>query len=143
VVLPIDKTYLWNIWAVSAVTCQHCRPLGPMLLRSLGNFHHPVASLHRLCSKLSPRSIPPSSKLQLSTANCNSTAKMSATPGAATVGSSTQEQAQQQFSPRVLSIQSSVVHGYVGNKAALFPLQLLGFDVDPIYSVQVRGGCVV
>lgn len=66
---------------------------------------------------------------------------MSATPGGATFGSSTQEQAQQQFSPRVLSIQSSVVHGYVGNKAAMFPLQLLGFDVDPIYSVQVRGGC--
>jgi pyridoxine kinase len=26
--------------------------------------------------------------------------------------------------------------GYVGNKAAVFPLQLLGFDVDPINSVQ-------
>lgn len=42
-----------------------------------------------------------------------------------------------QLSPRVLSIQSSVVHGYVGNKAAVFPLQLLGFDVDPVYSVQL------
>lgn len=42
------------------------------------------------------------------------------------------------FSPRVLSIQSSVVHGYVGNKCAVFPLQLLGFDVDPVISVQVR-----
>lgn len=38
--------------------------------------------------------------------------------------------------PRVLSIQSHVVHGYVGNKCAIFPLQLLGFDVDPIFSVQ-------
>eukprot|EP00775_Hariotina_reticulata_P014658 gene14658-14806_t len=38
--------------------------------------------------------------------------------------------------PRVLSIQSSVVHGYVGNKCAIFPLQLLGFDVDPVFSVQ-------
>ncbi|KAF6253149.1 Ribokinase-like protein [Scenedesmus sp. NREL 46B-D3] len=38
--------------------------------------------------------------------------------------------------PRVLSIQSSVVHGYVGNKAAVFPLQLLGFDVDPVNTVQ-------
>lgn len=38
--------------------------------------------------------------------------------------------------PRVLSIQSTVVHGYVGNKCAVFPLQLLGFEVDPIYSVQ-------
>ncbi|XP_064595057.1 LOW QUALITY PROTEIN: pyridoxal kinase-like [Liolophura sinensis] len=37
---------------------------------------------------------------------------------------------------RVLSIQSSVVYGYVGNKSASFPLQLLGFDVSPINSVQ-------
>ncbi|KAG7341433.1 pyridoxal/pyridoxamine kinase [Nitzschia inconspicua] len=37
---------------------------------------------------------------------------------------------------RVLSIQSHVVHGYVGNKAAVFPLQLLGLDVDFINSVQ-------
>lgn len=38
---------------------------------------------------------------------------------------------------RVLSIQSHVVHGYVGNKAATFPLQCLGFDVDAINSVQL------
>lgn len=38
--------------------------------------------------------------------------------------------------PRLLSVQSHVVHGYVGNKAAVFPLQLLGFDVDFINSVQ-------
>ena len=38
--------------------------------------------------------------------------------------------------PRVLSIQSHVVHGYVGNKAAVFPLQLLGFDVDFVNSVH-------
>lgn len=37
---------------------------------------------------------------------------------------------------RVLSIQSHVVHGYVGNKSAVFPLQLLGFEVDNINSVQ-------
>jgi pyridoxine kinase len=37
---------------------------------------------------------------------------------------------------RILSIQSSTVHGYVGNKSAVFPLQLLGFDVDPVHSVQ-------
>ena len=37
---------------------------------------------------------------------------------------------------RVLSIQSHTVHGYVGNKSAVFPLQLLGLDVDPINSVQ-------
>jgi pyridoxine kinase len=36
----------------------------------------------------------------------------------------------------VLSIQSHVVSGYVGNTAAVFPLQLLGFDVHVINSVQ-------
>ncbi|KAI6178631.1 Pyridoxal kinase [Aphelenchoides besseyi] len=51
---------------------------------------------------------------------------------------------------RVLSIQSHVVSGYAGNKAAVFPLQLHGFEVDIINSVQfsnhtghqngVRGG---
>ena len=41
-----------------------------------------------------------------------------------------------QDAPRVLSIQSHVVHGHVGNKCAVFPLQLLGFDVDPVNSVQ-------
>lgn len=39
--------------------------------------------------------------------------------------------------PRVLSIQSHVVYGYVGNKSATFPLQLLGFEVDSINSVQL------
>lgn len=38
--------------------------------------------------------------------------------------------------PRILSIQSHVVSGYVGNKSAVFPMQLLGFDVDNINSVQ-------
>ncbi|XP_051114930.1 pyridoxal kinase-like isoform X2 [Andrographis paniculata] len=37
---------------------------------------------------------------------------------------------------RVISIQSHTVQGYVGNKSAVFPLQLLGYDVDPINSVQ-------
>ena len=37
---------------------------------------------------------------------------------------------------RVLSIQSHVVHGYVGNKSAVFPLQLLGFEVDFINTVH-------
>eukprot|EP00192_Tetraselmis_astigmatica_P013591 CAMPEP_0117651494 /NCGR_PEP_ID=MMETSP0804-20121206/2122_1 /TAXON_ID=1074897 /ORGANISM="Tetraselmis astigmatica, Strain CCMP880" /LENGTH=318 /DNA_ID=CAMNT_0005457475 /DNA_START=157 /DNA_END=1113 /DNA_ORIENTATION=+ len=37
---------------------------------------------------------------------------------------------------RVLSIQSHVVHGHVGNKSAVFPLQLLGLEVDFINSVQ-------
>ncbi|XP_077298536.1 pyridoxal kinase [Arctopsyche grandis] len=39
-------------------------------------------------------------------------------------------------SPRVLSIQSHVIHGYVGNKSATFPLQVLGFEVDAINTVQ-------
>lgn len=37
---------------------------------------------------------------------------------------------------RILSIQSHVVSGYVGNRAATFPLQLLGYDVDVINTVQ-------
>ncbi|KAK4490541.1 hypothetical protein RD792_001223 [Penstemon davidsonii] len=37
---------------------------------------------------------------------------------------------------RILSIQSHTVQGYVGNKSAVFPLQLLGYDVEPINSVQ-------
>jgi len=40
------------------------------------------------------------------------------------------------LNPRLLSIQSHVVSGYVGNKSATFPLQLLGFEVDAINSVQ-------
>ncbi|KAF9935693.1 hypothetical protein BGZ65_003144 [Modicella reniformis] len=39
-------------------------------------------------------------------------------------------------SPRVLSIQSHMVSGYCGNKAATFPLQLLGFDVDVMNTVN-------
>ncbi|XP_003419082.1 pyridoxal kinase [Loxodonta africana] len=37
---------------------------------------------------------------------------------------------------RVLSIQSHVVRGYVGNRSATFPLQVLGFEIDTINSVQ-------
>ncbi|KAJ3008886.1 hypothetical protein HKX48_008282 [Thoreauomyces humboldtii] len=37
---------------------------------------------------------------------------------------------------RVLSFQSHVVYGCVGNKAATFPLQCLGFDVDPFNAVH-------
>lgn len=44
--------------------------------------------------------------------------------------------AEDHSAPRVLSIQSHVVHGYVGNKCATFPLQLQGFEVDAINSVQ-------
>lgn len=36
----------------------------------------------------------------------------------------------------VLSVQSHVAHGYVGGKAATFPLQYLGWDVDNINTVN-------
>ncbi|KTW27883.1 pyridoxal kinase [Pneumocystis jirovecii RU7] len=36
----------------------------------------------------------------------------------------------------VLSIQSSVCWGYCGNRSATFPLQLLGYDVSVIHTVQ-------
>ncbi|KAM0754287.1 Bud site selection protein 16 [Meredithblackwellia eburnea MCA 4105] len=39
-------------------------------------------------------------------------------------------------SRRVLSVQSHVVAGYVGNKAATFPLQLLGWEVDQANTVE-------
>ncbi|KIY49921.1 Ribokinase-like protein [Fistulina hepatica ATCC 64428] len=37
---------------------------------------------------------------------------------------------------RILSIQSHVSFGYVGGKAAVFPLQCLGFDVDVVNTVN-------
>eukprot|EP01006_Ploeotia_vitrea_P022075 TRINITY_DN54489_c0_g1_i1.p1 TRINITY_DN54489_c0_g1~~TRINITY_DN54489_c0_g1_i1.p1 ORF type:complete len:310 (-),score=24.38 TRINITY_DN54489_c0_g1_i1:26-955(-) len=37
---------------------------------------------------------------------------------------------------RVLSVQSHVVHGYVGNRCATFPLQLLGCEVDVVNTVH-------
>ncbi|MGQ9365785.1 pyridoxal kinase PdxY [Azospirillum sp. ST 5-10] len=36
----------------------------------------------------------------------------------------------------VISIQSHVAYGYVGNRAAVFPLQRLGFDVTAVNTVQ-------
>jgi pyridoxine kinase len=38
--------------------------------------------------------------------------------------------------PSILSIQSHVVFGYVGNKAATYPLQSMGYDVWPLHTVQ-------
>jgi pyridoxine kinase len=38
--------------------------------------------------------------------------------------------------PRVLSIQSHVVSGYVGNKCVVFPLNRLGIECDAVNSVQ-------
>jgi hypothetical protein len=37
---------------------------------------------------------------------------------------------------RVLSIQSHVAYGYVGGRAATFPLQLLGWEVDVVNTVK-------
>lgn len=39
---------------------------------------------------------------------------------------------------RVLSIQSHVAFGYVGGKAAVFPLQCLGYDVDVSSVTSIR-----
>lgn len=36
---------------------------------------------------------------------------------------------------RILSIQSSVAYGHVGNSAAVFPLQRIGVEVMPVYTV--------
>ena len=36
----------------------------------------------------------------------------------------------------ILSIQSSVAYGHVGNSAAVFPLQRLGHEVWPVYTVN-------
>lgn len=38
--------------------------------------------------------------------------------------------------PAILSIQSAVAYGHVGNAAAVFPLQRLGFEVWPVNTVQ-------
>jgi pyridoxine kinase len=40
------------------------------------------------------------------------------------------------FMPTILSIQSHVVYGHVGNSACVFPLQRLGCEVWPIETVQ-------
>jgi pyridoxine kinase len=40
------------------------------------------------------------------------------------------------FGVNILSIQSHVVHGHVGNAAATFPLQRIGVEVWPIHTVQ-------
>lgn len=37
---------------------------------------------------------------------------------------------------RILSIQSAVAYGHVGNSAAVFPLQRIGVDVLPVYTVN-------
>ncbi|KAK7497291.1 hypothetical protein BaRGS_00011585 [Batillaria attramentaria] len=37
---------------------------------------------------------------------------------------------------RVLTVESSVVWGHIGNESVVFPLQVLGFDVSTINSVQ-------
>src|SRR5215207_1818820 len=53
--------------------------------------------------------------------------------GAATQANGTQEEAS---GVNILSIQSSVAYGHVGNNAAVFPLQRLGFEVWPMMTVH-------
>eukprot|EP00914_Ancora_sagittata_P021965 GHVO01043746.1.p1 GENE.GHVO01043746.1~~GHVO01043746.1.p1 ORF type:complete len:340 (+),score=35.16 GHVO01043746.1:163-1182(+) len=40
------------------------------------------------------------------------------------------------MAPRILSVQSHVIRDNVGNKVAVFPMQLLGYDVDVVNTVQ-------
>lgn len=47
------------------------------------------------------------------------------------------EQPTADIARRVLCMQSSVVSGHVGNSAAIFPLQLLGWDALPLNTVQL------
>uniref|UniRef100_A0A0R3RJU1 Pyridoxal kinase n=1 Tax=Elaeophora elaphi TaxID=1147741 RepID=A0A0R3RJU1_9BILA len=44
---------------------------------------------------------------------------------------------------RILSIQSHVIYGYAGNKCSVFPMQLHGYEVDPINSVQFSNHSVL
>lgn len=44
--------------------------------------------------------------------------------------------ADQNGKDKLLSIQSHVACGYVGNRAATFPCQLLGWDTDVVNTVQ-------
>ena len=37
---------------------------------------------------------------------------------------------------KILSIQSAVAYGHVGNSAAVFPLQRIGVEVMPVYTVN-------
>ena len=53
--------------------------------------------------------------------------------GAATRANGTQEEASGLY---ILSIQSSVAYGHVGNSAAVFPLQRMGFEVWPVNTVH-------
>lgn len=41
-----------------------------------------------------------------------------------------------QHLPSILSVQSHVAYGYVGNRAAVFPLQRMGLDVTAVNTVQ-------
>lgn len=44
--------------------------------------------------------------------------------------------------PRILSVQSSVAFGHVGNSAATFPLMRMGCDVLPVYTVHFAASTV-
>ncbi|KAG8507164.1 Pyridoxal kinase, partial [Galemys pyrenaicus] len=72
---------------------------------------------------------------------CASPAADSPTARAAATRAARPRQPGMEAECRVLSIQSHVVRGYVGNRAATFPLQVrpayvLGFEIDAVNSVQ-------
>ncbi|KAG2143811.1 Ribokinase-like protein [Suillus bovinus] len=46
------------------------------------------------------------------------------------------EPADDRDNDRILSVQSHVAYGYVGGKAAVFPLQCMGYDVDVVNTVN-------
>jgi pyridoxine kinase len=75
--------------------------------------------------------------LLFDTSNSNWTTSFETTMETATTLRPAQIQPEEAEIKKVLSIQSTVVSGYVGNKAAVFPLQLLGFDVDILSTVQL------
>ena len=64
-----------------------------------------------------------------------------------TVASSDTDSFEMEKAARILSVQSHTTHGYVGNKAATFPLQTMGYDVNCINTVSLsnhpayKGGC--
>jgi hypothetical protein len=72
----------------------------------------------------------------MTTPSTDSTVITAATTAATTANAAVGPQLVYAPQSRVLSVQSTVVYGRVGNKASLFPMQLLGIEVDPINSCQ-------
>eukprot|EP00484_Ammonia_sp_Unknown_P017820 CAMPEP_0197045468 /NCGR_PEP_ID=MMETSP1384-20130603/21332_1 /TAXON_ID=29189 /ORGANISM="Ammonia sp." /LENGTH=304 /DNA_ID=CAMNT_0042477091 /DNA_START=8 /DNA_END=919 /DNA_ORIENTATION=- len=70
------------------------------------------------------------------TTNTNSTLDNNENTDAANTTETNTPSITDEVAKRVLSIQSTVVYGVCGNKSSMFPLQLHGFDVSPINTVQ-------